>query len=184
MGTGGNITSAFKGAGVATGPQIMNNSMIHLIVIGTNYGRTLYYINCTLAANISGGVGTDARGNPSYVKIGHDDFNTGVFNGTISNVRVWNGYELNNTEKCAIFNSDLNYTSSQGSPPTNTCTCPHTSILCSDNCILSDCNEQGNKITIVGTTGGLTIAGKLSNFDWFANHGCKVSCHQQGGCFG
>ena len=69
-------------------------------------------------------------------------------------------------------------------PVTDTCSCPHTGILCSDNCVISsDCDEQGNAVYAYGTTGSLTLLAKVYNFASFYSHGCPVYCHAAGGCY-
>ena len=71
-----------------------------------------------------------------------------------------------------------------GEPPADTCSCPHTtSILCSDNCILTDCDEQGNAVNVVGSSGSITITGKLSRIGGFFTY-CPTFCYNSNGCFG
>ena len=81
-----------------------------------------------------------------------------------------------------LYNVTIHYTSTAQAG--NSCSCPHSVIQCSDNCILSNCDEGGNSVTIVGTSGSVTFTGRLTHYSRIATHGCSVVCRVATGCTG
>lgn len=101
-----------------------------------NYGSTLYYWNGTIdEARVSNAARSADWINQSY---------------------------LSETDKMITYGSE------ESAPSGNSCTCPASGNwigTCSDNCtITTDCDLQGNNITITGGSGTWIFEGKVHNY--------------------
>ena len=116
----GNLSIALCGSGAQTGIQLGNNTFAHLCMSwNPSTNRFVVRRNGTIVNNFS--LSCTSNFTSGGFKIGHNDYNTGVFNGTLKNLRIWNGYELSTTECSDVFNADTNTTAgSSSSPSTNT----------------------------------------------------------------
>ncbi len=161
---------------------ITNNSIYNAtkILIGSLWNETgdlRMYINWTLnQTELSVTTGTNFT------------FITNLSNGTYL-VNMTNTDAGSNIGETPFMIFEIANNTGVEPPPVDSCSCPASgdwAIDCSDNCVItSDCDMQGNDVSVSGT-GTLDLFAMISNLASFTAHNpdCIATCRNAVGCFG
>jgi len=139
----------------------LNNTVYHICLSfnnSINLGRA--YVNGTLNKTNTN-MDQEPGSNPGDFYLGHRDFNQ-VFNGTLGNVRFWNGLALSSEECSTVFDNDLNVTEVAAEPPEESDTTPP--IV---NTTFNTTTPRN--IDVINFTGNVTDETELSTANWTIN---------------